>query len=151
MSYSTGFALAFLPVAPLWALMVFLPRWSWTGRIVTQPWSYAPLAVAYTLMVLVNAAEVVPVIVANPSLETVAPLLATPAGATIAWLHFLVFDVFVGRWAYLDSRTLGVHPVVMAPVLLLMLLFGPAGFLAYLVVRSAAARRSHDHKATPGG
>jgi len=78
----------------------------------------------------------VPVIVADPRLDTVAPLLATPAGATIAWVHLLAFDVFVGRWIYLDAADRGVHPLATAPVLGLTLLFGPAGFLTYLGLRS---------------
>jgi hypothetical protein len=130
------FSLAVLPVAPLWLLMIFAPGWAWTRRIVSQPWSYAPLAALYTVLVVANAAEVVPVIVRSPSLETVGPLLGTAAGATIAWVHFLAFDVFVGRWIYLDSRDRGLHPVVMAPILLLVFLFGPAGLLTYLLVRT---------------
>jgi Domain of unknown function (DUF4281) len=41
---------------------------------------------------------------------------------------------------YLDSRERGVHALVMAPLLLLTILFGPLGLLAYLAVRYA--RRS---------
>jgi hypothetical protein len=130
------FSLTALPVAPLWLLMIFAPGWGWTRRIVSQPWSYAPLAVLYTVLVLVYAAEVVPVIVNNPRLETVAPLLGTAAGATIAWVHFLAFDVFVGRWVYLDSRDRGLHPLVIGPMLVVVFMFGPAGFLAYLLVRA---------------
>jgi hypothetical protein len=74
-------------------------------------------------------------------LATVAPLLATPAGATIAWIHFLAFDVFVGRWIFLDAGERRLHPLVVGPVLALTLLFGPAGFLSYLVVRSLAKHR----------
>jgi hypothetical protein len=136
MSYPVIFSLAIVPVLPLWALMIVAPGWAWTRRIVTQPWSYAPLAVVYLVLVALNAADVVPAIVDNPRLETVGPLLATTAGATIAWVHFLTFDVFVGRWIYLDARAAGRSPWLMAPILLLTFLFGPAGFLAYLCLRA---------------
>ena len=142
MSYAALFSVSFLAVVPLWLLMVFAPRWGWTRRIVTQPWAYAPLAALYSILVAVNATEVVPVIVADPRLATVAPLLATPAGATIAWIHFLAFDVFVGRWIFLDAGGRRLHPLLVGPVLALTLLFGPAGFLTYLVVRSLAKRRA---------
>jgi len=65
----------------------------------------------------------------------VAALLGVPAGATVAWLHFLAFDLFVGRWIYLDGRERGITSWVMAPVLFLTLMLGPCGFLLYLIAR----------------
>jgi hypothetical protein len=132
----TVFALGSVAVVPLWALMIFLPRWHRTVRIVSKPWAYAPLTVVYAALVLPRFGDIAPVVVGNPGPETVGALLATPAGATIAWIHFLAFDVFVGRWAYLDSRNRGVHPVVMAPILVLTFLFGPLGLLSYLLART---------------
>ena len=67
-------------------------------------------------------------------------LLGSPAGATVGWIHFLAFDLFVGRWAYLDSLERNIHPLVMAPILFLILMFGPLGFLFYLAARAIAAR-----------
>jgi hypothetical protein len=134
MSFSQIFSLAAIAVLPLWLLMVLVPTWRWTVRIVAQPWAYLPLTVFYAVLVLTRFGEVAQAVVINPRLETVAPLLATPAGATIAWVHFLAFDVFVGRWAYLDARSRGVHPLVMGPILVLTFLFGPMGLLLHLVV-----------------
>jgi hypothetical protein len=137
MSWQLAFSLVALPVAPLWLLMIFLPTWRWTERIIRQPWSFAPLAVVYAVMVIPRLGELAPEL-ANPQLESIAALLATPAGATIAWVHFLVFDAFVGRWIYLDSRERKVHPLIMGPVLALVIMFGPLGFLVYLLVRLGA-------------
>jgi hypothetical protein len=134
-SWELGFSLAALPVAPLWLLMIAAPTWHWTKRIVAQPWSFAPLAVVYAILVIPRLGELLPAL-AEPEIDTIAALLATPAGATIAWIHFVVFDAFVGRWVYLDSRDRQVHPLLMAPVLVLIILFGPKGFLLYLAVRS---------------
>jgi hypothetical protein len=72
----------------------------------------------------------------TPSAQQRAVLLGSPAGATIAWVHFLAFDLFVGRWIYLESHERQVNPWLMAPVLFLTLMLGPAGFLLYLMVRS---------------
>jgi Domain of unknown function (DUF4281) len=47
----------------------------------------------------------------------------------------IAFDLFAGRWAWLDSRERNIPPLVMAPVLLLTILFGPLGLGAYLAVR----------------
>jgi hypothetical protein len=134
------FSLSSVAVVPLWFLMIVLPSWRRTRLIVAEPWAYAPLAVLYAVLVLPRFADVASVVVLRPGVDTVSELLATPAGATIAWVHFLAFDVFVGRWAYLDSRERGVRPLVMAPILLLTFLFGPLGLLAYLVARSPVGR-----------
>jgi hypothetical protein len=77
--------------------------------------------------------------VSRPTLSRIAALLGSPAGATIAWVHFLAFDLFVGRWIYLDSQERRVSVWLLAPVLFLTLMLGPAGFLCYLVVRSVVA------------
>lgn len=128
------FTLSFLLVAPFWFLMVLSPTWRGTQRVVRSPWIAAPAALLYTGLVLPRLTEVLGA-VASPTLEGVAALLATPAGTTIAWAHFLAFDLFVGRWIYLDSRTRKLHPLLVSPILVLTLLLAPLGFLLYLVVR----------------
>jgi hypothetical protein len=74
-------------------------------------------------------------------LSTIATALGRPEAALIAWIHFLAFDLFVGRWIYFDSQEQGLNPWLMAPVLLLTLLMGPAGLLAYLCVRNGLLAR----------
>ena len=73
---------------------------------------------------------------AGPTPDGVRDLLAVPVGTAAAWAHFIAFDLFVGRWMYLDSRDRGTHPLVMAPLLVLTILFGPLGLLVYLAVRA---------------
>lgn len=135
------FSLSGLLVMPIWAAMILLPRWRWTERVMRSPWSVAPAAALYAALVLPSIGAVWPA-VSRPELGPVAALLGTPAGATIAWVHFLAFDLFVGRWAYLDSRERGISAWVMAPVLFLTLMLGPVGLLAYLAVRAFPALRS---------
>ena len=73
--------------------------------------------------------------VAQPTLSGVSELLGTADGAAAGWAHFIAFDLFVGRWAYLDSRERGVPALLTAPILLLTVLLGPIGLLVYLLVR----------------
>jgi len=128
-------------VLPFWALMILLPRWRWTQRIIRSPLlSLAPAAL-YAMLTFPRIGEIWPV-VARPTLTGVATLLGSPAGTTIAWVHFLAFDLFVGRWIYLDSRERQVSPVLMAPLLFLTLMLGPAGWLFYLAVRSVSPAAS---------
>jgi len=132
------FRLSNLLVLPLWVLMILLPRWRWTTRILRSPLVSAAPAALYAALVLPRLGEIWPA-VTRPTLSGTVVLLGSPAGATIAWVHFLAFDLFVGRWIYLDSRQRRVSAWLMVPVLFLALMLGPAGFLFYLVVRSVAA------------
>jgi ABA4-like protein len=124
-----------LLVLPIWALMILLPRWQWTARIIRSPWVSASPALLYGVLVLPRLGAIWPA-VSRPTFPGVEALLASPAGATIAWVHFLAFDLFVGCWIYLDSQERRISSWLMAPVLFLTLMLGPAGFLFYLVVRS---------------
>ena len=130
----TLFTLTFAFAAPFWALMILLPGWSWTRRIIASPLIVLPVVLIYALLVIPAFGEVLPA-VASPTLGRIRELLGTANGAAAAWAHMIAFDLFVGRWSWLDSRQRGIPALVMAPVLLLTILLGPLGLLAYLLVR----------------
>ena len=137
----TIFQISNLLIMPFWFIMIFLPHWGWTKRIMGSLWSMVPLALIYTILVVPALPSLVGDI-ANPTLPGISALLGTPQGATIGWVHFLAFDLFVGRWAYLDSRARGHTAWVVSPILFLVLMFGPLGFLLYLAARSFLPRRT---------
>lgn len=128
------FALVFPLAAPFWALMVLAPGWSWTRRIVSSPWIVAPPVVVYAVLAVPHLDVLWPV-VTRPTLDGVAGALAVPAVAAAGWAHFVAFDLFLGRWMYLDSRDRGLPALVMAPLLVLTILLAPLGVLGYLLVR----------------
>ncbi len=130
----TVFSFSFLLVAPFWLMMIVLPHWSWTRRLMQSLLVVVPAVVLYSLLVLPRLGEVF-VEVVNPTLAGIALLLGSPDGATIAWAHFLAFDLFVGRWEYLDSRKRTISAWLMAPVLFFTLMLGPIGLLVYLSIR----------------
>ena len=130
----TIFSLSNLLVMPFWLLMIALPHWRWTRTIMQSPLVSAAPALLYAALVLPQIGSLL-LALANPTLPGIAALLGTPAGATIGWAHFLAFDLFVGRWAYLDSRERAISAWLMAPVLFFVLMFGPIGFLLYLALR----------------
>jgi hypothetical protein len=136
---STIFRLSSLLVLPFWGLMILLPRWHWTARILRSRLVIAALAALYAALALPRLAAIWPA-VSRPTLDGVAALLGSPAGATIAWIHFLAFDLFMGRWIYLDSQERRISAWVTAPALFLTLMLGPLGFLLYFVIRSLIAR-----------
>jgi hypothetical protein len=62
-------------------------------------------------------------------------ILATADGTTLVWAHLIAFDLFIGAWMYRDSRERSIHPLVMAPILVLTILLSPFGLTTYLAVR----------------
>jgi hypothetical protein len=136
MSMKLLFSAANLSVMPFWLLMIAAPRWRVTARLVSSPWiPLAPIAL-YAALVVPELAAVLPV-VGRPELDAVRALLGSPLGATAAWAHFLAFDLFVGRWIYLDARERDLPPRLVSPILLATLLLGPLGLLAYVGVRAS--------------
>ena len=127
-------------VMPFWLLMLFAPHWQWTKRIMASFWPIVLVALLYAGLLLSQIGPIVGTL-ANPTLVTVAGILGQPTGATIAWAHFLAFDLFVGRWAYLDSREKEITAWIVSPLLFFILMVGPLGFLLYLLGRTAVLRQ----------
>jgi hypothetical protein len=133
------FSVLFPLAAPFWALMIFAPGWRWTDRIIGSPLIVVPAAAVYAALAIPHLGELLPAL-SQPSLDGVREVLGTAVGATLGWAHFIAFDLFVGRWMYLDARRTGIHPLAMAPLLVLTILLAPLGLLAYLVVRYLVLR-----------
>jgi hypothetical protein len=142
MSDEQLFLLANYSVMPAWLLLVLAPRWGWTQRLVHSALYPALLGVAYTLGFLVAGsfgaggekdAGV-------GSLAAISAAFANPRMLLVGWVHYLVFDLFVGAWEARDAQRHGVPHWLLVPCLLLTFLAGPMGLLLYLAIRTARAR-----------
>jgi hypothetical protein len=96
------------------------------------------LSAAYTGLILANwsGAEG-----GFSSLPEVMKLLSSPPLALAGWLHYLAFDLFLGAWAARTARAEGIPHWTLIPCLLLIFLFGPAGFLAFVILRITLTRK----------
>jgi hypothetical protein len=65
----------------------------------------------------------------------VTQLFANPWLLLAGWLHYLAFDLLIGTWEARDSVQHGVPRWLLVPCLFLTLMFGPAGWLGYSIVR----------------
>lgn len=139
MTMATLFSAMSLLVAPLWLAMFLAPRARLTARLLGSPLVLLPICLVYVALVLPDIVAIFPV-VARPELGTIAPLLGSERGATIAWAHFLAFDVFVGRWVWQDALGRGVPSLVLVPVLFTVLMLGPLGLTIHLAVRGTMSR-----------
>lgn len=114
--------------------MIVAPKWPFTRRVMASPWIIAPLAACYTILVAPSFIGLLPALV-NPQLDVLQQLFASAQGTTIAWIHIICFDLWVGRWVYLDSADSTIPPWLRRICLLCVLMAGPFGALCYLAVR----------------
>ena len=74
------------------------------------------------------------------TLANVQQLFTFPAAALAGWVHFLAFDLYVGGIVARQADELGLSRLIQAPILLLTFMFGPFGFLLFMLVKMAMLR-----------
>ena len=134
MSPTTIFQIANVLPLPIWAIWILAPRSQASRTLAASTWPWAILAALYTALVVVALTHRGLQPAEFGSLAGVMRLFAMPWTALAGWVHYLCFDLFVARWMMTDAPDAGHR---MAPILLLTLLFGPAGLLCYLALRSS--------------
>ena len=84
------------------------------------------------------------------TLEGVRRLFDDPWVMTVAWTHYLVFDLFVGAWQVRDARRHELPHLAVLPGLFGTFMFGPLGLLWYVVLR-LGLRRTWNLEESGGG
>jgi len=74
------------------------------------------------------------------SLAGVMALFDSKGGATIGWIHYLAFDLFVGIWAARNADRRGIARWMQILVLPFIFLLGPLGLVLYLGLRTFAGK-----------
>jgi hypothetical protein len=131
------FNLANLYVLPFWLLMIVVPRWQWTRRVIHSLLPFVPLAGLYAYLFVTSLTPDTAESFANPTLADVARLFGDERVALTGWVHFLVMDLLAGRWIYQEGQRLGVWTI---HSLILCLFAGPLGLLSHIVTRSLQMR-----------
>jgi Domain of unknown function (DUF4281) len=119
-----------LLVLPFWAIMILLPNWGITRKVMN---SFIPFAVLAALYIYLFVASITPenaAALSNPKLADIAKFFGEETAAATGWIHFLVMDLFVGRWIYLEGQKTGVWTV---HSLALCLVAGPMGLLSHIL------------------
>jgi hypothetical protein len=133
MSLETLFKFASYSVIPFWLLLIFAPRWSWTTRLGHSPVLLLLLTPIYAYMLFGYGAT--PEGMDFGSLYGVMVGFAAPQIAVAGWIHYLIFDLFVGAWETRDAQRRGVPHLLVIPCLIATLMVGPIGLLLYVLVR----------------
>lgn len=125
------FSIAGDMVLPVWLLLIFAPRWSWTQRLAT--FVVPLLLAALYLALLLHGGRVQGG--GFGSLAQVARLFSAQDFLLAGWIHYLAFDLFTGAWQTRDALKLGLSRWLVAPCLVFTFLFGPVGLALYLLLR----------------
>lgn len=135
------FNLSNLFVLPFWGLMILLPRWQWTEKVMKSPLPIAILASVYLYLFIGSLSSESAAALASPELSAIAQAFADEKIMAVGWVHYLVMDLFVGRWIYWQGRETGVWT---AHSLILCLFAGPIGLLSHLITAAIAERRGKE-------
>jgi hypothetical protein len=74
------------------------------------------------------------------TLADVASLFSNRWLLLAGWIHYLAFDLLIGHWEVRDAQSRNIPHLLVVPSLALTFLFGPAGWLFYLVLRAVRSR-----------
>ncbi len=115
-----------------WLLMILLPRWKWTAKLI--------VGVSVTILAFTYAYYIIKTFDSSSfssfgSLSGVMSLFTQPEAVLAGWIHYLAFDLMVGRFVLLDSQKLGISHFLIIPCLLGCFMLGPIGLLLYLLIR----------------
>ena len=117
--------------------MIGLPNWSVTRKIMESFLPYVLLAGVYIYLFSTSLDPEAAQSFANPSLANIARLFANEKVAATGWVHFLVMDLFVGRWIYWEGQRSGVWT---RHSLIICLFAGPMGLLSHIVTQWVTRR-----------
>ncbi|MGK7896873.1 MAG: ABA4-like family protein [Xenococcus sp. (in: cyanobacteria)] len=130
MTISQLFDLANLFVLPFWILMIFLPKWGVSQKVMASWLPFVALAGLYIYLFSGTITPESAQALSNPKLADIANFFATERIAATGWVHFLVLDLFVGRWIYWQGQKTGIWTV---HSLILCLFAGPIGLLSHIL------------------
>lgn len=79
------------------------------------------------------------------SLAGVQSLFGNPWWTLAGWVHYLAFDLLVGSWEAREAPARGVPRALLLVCLFLTFMFGPVGWLLFIVSSHVTSRPGADH------
>lgn len=137
MSWELVFKLANFSVLPGWLLLVFLPKHRFT-QLVVHGYFYPILLGTFYLYLLVTSFG------GEGGMDTMENLKLSfqrDEILVLGWVHYLVFDLFIGAWITRDAHRNGIMHLMIVPSLILTLFVGPVGLLSYLIIHAISLRK----------
>ena len=124
------FNIANIFVLPFWAIMILLPNWGITRKIMESYLPFVALAGLYIYLFVVAITPETAQALSSPQLSDLAKAFSNETVTATGWIHFLVMDLFIGRWIYWSGQKTGVFTT---HSLALCLFAGPMGLLSHIL------------------
>jgi hypothetical protein len=137
MSLLTLFQFLTFSPGPFWLGLIFAPR-NRTFQRAFDAYLWLLIAI-FAVRAIPNVPTMIPLL-SDPNFDAMQALFRTPEGFLSGWNHFIIGDLWFGRYIATDGHRHGISGWVRAPLILLTLYFGPLGLLAYLLVRALLRR-----------
>ncbi len=140
MQWETIFSIANTWPLLFWLLLAVGPRTDLTARLVLFGGIF-PLAITYAVLLpMIMTGMIDPVGPEGGSMDFtklsgVMGLFDSKGGATVGWIHYLAFDLFVGLWVARNADRHAIARWVQFPILFFVLMAGPFGLMLYLLLR----------------
>ncbi len=128
LTISTLIILANYIVLPQWALMILLPQWKWTQKLVDSyliPFLLGAIYCYFFILVLPKMRS------GYTMLTFLRILFSGQKVFLVLWFHILIFDLVVGAWVCQDAIKSSVTWWARTISMVLIMLTGPIGFLIY--------------------
>lgn len=122
----------------MWILMIFLPKWKVTRFLIDYKVIPIILSIVYTFYII--QAIQIGGMMDFGSLSSVMALFTEENAVLAGWVHYLAFDLIVGMWILNQNKDLGIHHLLIVPCLLGAFMFGPIGFLLFMIIKSIKNR-----------
>ena len=140
MTPSETFSLVGMIAMPMWALMIFFPKWRVTQFLIDYKIIPILLSVVYVIYIFLSIQDGGGLDFG--SLDSVMSLFTKENAVLAGWVHYLAFDLLVGMSMLDQNKTLKIHPVLMAPCLLGTFMLGPVGFMLFMIIRTFKLKKS---------
>ena len=134
MSPELLFSIANTAAVASWLFLAMWPRQRWVTEALTGKVPPVLFAVLYIGLIVSMFGRVEG---GFSTLAGVAAFFTNPWLLLAGWVHYLAFDLLIGTWEVRDAQERGIPHVLVLPCLFLTFVFGPAGWLLYLTLRSA--------------
>lgn len=131
MNWELAFKIANASVIPAWLLLLVVPRANITKNVVHSGLYPLLLGVTYVVLTFVSFGG-------EGGMDSLANLKLSfqrNEVLLLGWVHYLVFDLFVGAWISRDAGKNDISNFVRVPCLILTLFLGPIGLLLYITFR----------------
>jgi len=134
MSPADVFSIANTTAFLMWILLIFLPRWKFTQILID--YKVIPILLSFIYVIYIINAMMVGGMMDFGSLSSVMALFTEENAVLAGWVHYLAFDLLIGMWILDQNKALGIHHLLIIPCLLGTFMFGPVGFLLFIIIKS---------------